>query len=57
LGLYQLRHGRISSVRIMTLTGIGPSTLPSGPVNGFDVHHIEKVILCSTLFRNATLSH
>jgi hypothetical protein len=27
LGLYQLRHGRISSVRITTLTGTGPSTL------------------------------
>jgi hypothetical protein len=27
LGLYQLRHGRISSIRIMTLTGTGPSIL------------------------------
>jgi hypothetical protein len=27
LGLYELRHGRISSVQIMTLTGTGPSTL------------------------------
>jgi hypothetical protein len=27
LGLYQLKHGRISSVRIMTLTETGPSTL------------------------------